>query len=183
MAQNPNRRRVLVETKRPGNPGVRRYQQQPRETIVATAMIAAAALATLAALLLTSRPYDPMNSSIAPQTSVPSAPLLTDTSPKPSPSTTATPAAKPTPAETPEASGETTPPDDGEIKSQIERAFSSDPTLADADITVVVENGRVTLAGSVESIELKQKAQRLARSVKGVLAINDQLVVRQVTPQ
>src|SRR5215475_9642863 len=96
MSKEPNRRRVVVETRRPGKGGVRRDKQQPREAIAATAIILAAALATLAALLITSRPYDPMNSTIAPQTSVPPVPLTSDASPRPSASTTPTPAARPT---------------------------------------------------------------------------------------
>ena len=182
MSQNPNRRHVVVEAGRPRNVNVRSYQHRPREIVVAGVIIAAAALATLAALLITSRPYDPMNSSIAPQTSVTPAPLVSEASPKPSPSTAATPAERAAEAESPVTGGETAPPDDAEIKSQVEQMFSADPALSGADITTIVENGRVTLVGSVDSTDAKQRAQRIIRAIKGVVAINDQLSVRQVTP-
>ena len=181
MSQNQSRRRVVVNTQ-PAS--THKYRNEPREAVVALALIVAAALATFTALLITSRPYDPMNSTIAPQESVPPAPIAIQASPKPSPSITPSPAERQKQAEgSPAPGGETGPPDDTEIKAAIERAFASDATLSNADVSALIENGRVTLVGSVESAEVKQRAEKAVRSIKGVTAINNQLLVTQATPQ
>jgi len=46
----------------------------------------------------------------------------------------------------------------------------------------VVESGRVMIAGSVRSAELKQRVERAVKSVKGVLGVDPQLVVTEATP-
>ena len=59
------RNRIVIETPathyRGARPIGRQARPGAREGIVALTMIGAAALATFVALLLTSRPYDPMN--------------------------------------------------------------------------------------------------------------------------
>jgi hypothetical protein len=181
--QRPSR--LVVSTGRPKTIRSAPSRQQPRESIVAIAVILAAALATFAALLITSRPYDPMNSTIAPQANVPPAPIPMGASPKASPTVAASPAEVEKPrAEQPQpASAETSQVDDAEVKSDIEQVFASDPALANVDVNVIVEHGRVTLSGAVNSAEIKQKAERAVRSVKGVTGVNNQLVIIQTTPE
>ena len=181
MASNQRPSRVVVPTQRPKTVKRASYRNQPREGVVALAVIGAAALATFATLLITSRPYDPMNSTIAPQETVPPAPMQITSSPNPTPTGTSSPAERQTPA--PEQSPDTPTPNDAEIKAEIERVLASDAALSSLDVNAIVESGKVTLSGAVDSAELKQKAERAIRSIKGVISINNQLVVTQATPQ
>ena len=47
-----------------------------------------------------------------------------------------------------------------------------------ARVNVTVRNGVVTLAGTVDSSELKDRAMQLAQRVEGVRSVSDQLVVK-----
>jgi hypothetical protein len=149
---------------------------------VALSVIIAAALGTFAALFITSRPYDPMTSTLEAQQTIPQGPLsLASPSPKPSvsPSASATPSASAGES----AGGETNAPtpDDATIQAQIEKALA-DSGLSQLDVSTMVEGGHVTIVGSVHSTELKQRVERLVRSVKGVTAIDNQLVILEPTP-
>ena len=101
-------------------------------------------------------------------------------SPKPSPSISQQSAEQsPTPAgETTGAAGF----DDAGIQSQIERTLAADPTLAKLDVSTLVEGGRVTLVGSVSSADLKGRVEKAVSSVKGVVSVDNQLVVTEATP-
>ena len=147
----------------------------------AISIIGAAGLATFLALFLTSRPFDPANASLGPQQSVPVGPSLT-----PSPKTSASPTPTPTQAVTqtsPAApGGETAPQDDAAIQSRIDKVFAADPILQATDVSTLVENGRVTIVGSVRSAELKQKVERTIRALPGVTGIDNQLVIAEGTP-
>ena len=147
-------------------------------------LLTSPALATFLALFITSRPYDPATSSLAPQQTVPFGPGYTP-SPKASPSTSATPPAKPSIESTPAASVEETPdtrPDDASIQSHIDAALAADPGLAKMDVSTLVENGKVTIVGSVRSIEMKQRVEKAIRAIKGVTNVDNQLVVHDATP-
>jgi hypothetical protein len=182
-----NRRRVVITTsgehaRRVVRPrGVRRAG--PREWVVALVVIGAAGLATFLALFLTSRPYDPMNSTVQPQQSVPAGQLQLQPTPTPSPSQA--PSANPTAGFSPEPSREpaTPPPADATIQQEIEQALHSDAALTELDISTIVEAGRVTIIGSVRSSDLKQRVARIVRGIKGVTAVDNQLVVIEATPQ
>jgi hypothetical protein len=152
---------------------------------VALSVIGAAALATFIALFLTSRPYDPMNSTLAPVQTVPAGSLALQPSPKPS--STISPSPQPNQAAgvapSPGPAGDTaTVPDDAGIQSQIERTLASDPTLSKLDVSTLVEVGKVTVVGSVRSTDLKQRVEKVLRSVKGVTSVDNQLVVTEATP-
>ena len=183
------RRRVVVETRPPQTRAARNrsYRRQPREGMVAVAVIAAAALAAFLALFITSRPYDPMNSTVAPLQAVPSAPLAMEASPKPSQTTTPSPEQKPaaSPEQTSEPAGETARsimPDDTAIQTEIEKTIAADDTLTKLDVSTIVENGKVTVVGSVRSADLKQRVEKAVRSVKGVVSVNNQLAIMETTP-
>ena len=161
-----------------------RTQPQSHELIVALSVIAAAAFATFLALFLTSRPYDPMNSTFNAQTSAPAGGIVLQATP--TPSTSPTPAtAQATPSIPAEAAGETASatPDDATIQAQIEKRLRSDAALSEADVSTIVEGGHVTVVGSVRSSELKQRIERTIRGVNGVTGIDNQLVVIEATPQ
>jgi len=150
------------------------------EALVAVSVIGAAALATFLALFITSRPYDPTSSSLAPQQDVPPSALSLQPSPKPTPS--AQPSVSPTPASAAPAHplGETNAPllpDDAAVQREIERKLAQDTTLAGIDVSVIVEGGKVTLVGSVRSQDLKNRVERVVRFVKGVSSVDNQLIV------
>lgn len=161
-----------------------RGPQRNVEVWGAISVIAAAALATFLALFLTSRPYDPMSTSFQPQQTVPAGSNFTPT-PKATVTLTPTPLnqlATPTPL--PIGGGETSaaPTDDASIQANIERALAADPALSGLDVSTLVENGKVTIVGSVKLSEAKQRVERTIRNVKGVLAVDNQLVISESTP-
>jgi hypothetical protein len=181
--ESQRRNRVVIPTSsKQYRRGARYPQQRPREGIVAISVIAAATLATFAALFLTSRPFDPMNSTFDAQRGVPQGPLAMQ-SPKASPTPTPEFQNTATP-ETSEPAGEAAspPPDDAGIQAQIEKSLSSDAALDQLDVSTIVEGGKVTIVGSVRSAELRQRVERVVRSVKGVTAIDNQLVILEATP-
>jgi hypothetical protein len=189
MSDHAKRRnRIVIETptarqQRGARPTGRQPRPGRREGIVALTVIGAAALATFVALFLTSRPYDPMNSTLAPVQTVPAGSLATQPSPKPSPAISPSPKQnQPATAQlSPAPAGETAT-DDAGIQSQIERMLTSDPTLSKLDVSTLVEGGKVTIVGSVRSTDLKQRVERALRSVKGVASVDNQLVVTEATP-
>ena len=181
-----NRNRIVIKAptgSRRGQTHNRRSAPKTRESLLAISVIAAAALATFIALFLTSRPFDPMNSTVLPQQSVPQGPAMVQPSPKPSSSTSPQqkPAAEqsPTPAsETTDAAGS----DDAAIQSKIERMLAADPTLSKLDVSTLVKDGKVTVVGSVSSAELKSRVEKAVGSVRGVVSVDNQLVVTEATP-
>ena len=180
------RSRIVVDTSRRTQTNGRRPIRTPArnpEPWIAISIIIAAALATFLALFITSRTFDPGTASFGPQQVVPAGPLLSP-SPRQSPTTSPTPPAKPSGPASPVPSGEASPPvDDASIQSHIESALGADPALAKLDVSTLVENGKVTIVGSVRSAELKQRVERTIKSLKGVLAVDNQLVVNESTPQ
>lgn len=65
------------------------------------------------------------------------------------------------------------------LEAQIHNALNNEQTLADHRIEVNVEEGRVTLSGTVMSEEQKQKAQTIAGAVVGVTDVVNQIEVEQ----
>ncbi len=156
------------------------------ELWIAISIIVAAALATFLALFITSRPFDPETSSLAPQQTVPSGPL-TSPSAKPSPTVSPTPQTRPSVQQSPTVSGgeiasPVDPVDDASIQSRIDSALANDVALAKLDVSTLVENGKVTVVGSVRSAELKQRVERTIKALKGVTSVDNQLVVNDATP-
>jgi hypothetical protein len=186
---NRSRKRIVIETPSARQRGSRPVGRQPstgaREGIVALSVIGAAALATFIALFLTSRPYDPMNSTLAPGQAVPAGSIGMGPSPKPSPTTSPSPqqnaAASGTPSPAP-AVETATAPDDAGIQFQIDRTLTADPVLSKLDVSTLVEGGKVTMVGSVRSADLKQRVEKTVRSIKGVVSVDNQLVVTEATP-
>lgn len=188
----PQGNRIDVETaparrNRTAHPYGRRSEPRGREAVVAFSVIAAAALATSLALFITSRPYDPMNSTVDPDQAVPQGPITMQSSPKPSPTATASsrPEEPSTAEQAPEPAGQPSGPaipDDAAIQSEIEKVIAADAALADLDVSTIVEGGKVTMVGSVKSPELKLRVEKAVRSVKGVVSVNNQLVITQATP-
>jgi len=179
-----SRSRIVVETSsRPHARAPKRRAQRSPEIWVAISVIIAAALATFVALYLTSSPFDPMNASIGPEQVVPAGPSFTP-SPRPSVSMTPPPVILNGTSSPSLGGGEASPItlDDATIQSNIEKALAADSTLSGLDVSTLVENGRITVVGSVKSADLKQRVERTVRSLKGVSSVDNQLVVTEATP-
>lgn len=105
------------------------------------------------------------------------APPMTTTAPPPVIIT------QPAPATTTTTAPATVPPtatsgaDDVTLQSNIDRIFLEDTTVAGATIDASVANGKVTLTGTVDSPSIKQRAERLARGVKGVSSVENRITV------
>src|SRR5947209_17041198 len=67
--------------------------------------------------------------------------------------------------------------DDASLQTKLDKAFAADPDVSAANIDATVVNGRVTLVGTVGSDAVKQRAERLAYQVKGVLGVDNKIVV------
>ncbi|MFP4308980.1 MAG: BON domain-containing protein [Desulfococcaceae bacterium] len=67
---------------------------------------------------------------------------------------------------------------DRDIFNRINAALAEDPAVEAADVTPAVETGEVTLAGTVNSRAEKRIAGRLARGVKGVQRVANELSIR-----
>jgi hypothetical protein len=66
---------------------------------------------------------------------------------------------------------------DADVESSVNKALLDDSQLGTLGISVIVVNGRATLNGNVNSADLKARAERLARSVRGVSGIDNKIVV------
>jgi hyperosmotically inducible protein len=109
----------------------------------------------------------------APQT-VP-APVIIQAPPTTDPATAAPPASTAPPAAPPAN-------DDATLQTKIEKAFADDSAVSTAVIDTAVVNGRVRLSGTVNSDAVRQRAERLAYAVKGVLGVDNKIVVSAGTP-
>ena len=67
--------------------------------------------------------------------------------------------------------------DDVSIGTQIKAGLASDPELSALKINVDTTQGNVRLKGEVKSMALRRKAEDLARKVKGVKSVDNQLVI------
>ena len=66
---------------------------------------------------------------------------------------------------------------DGELIDQVRVKLANDPDVGGNKIDVDAHNGAVTLMGKVKSEKQRAKAEKIAKKVKGVSSINNQLVV------
>lgn len=98
------------------------------------------------------------------------------------PPTTSEPttAAPPSSTTAPPASAGTSASDDLALQQKVDKLFGDDRDVSAANIFATVASGRVQLTGTAPSEALKQKAERLAASVKGVLGVDNRITV---TPQ
>jgi hypothetical protein len=96
----------------------------------------------------------------------------------------APPAAGTTATTTAPPSATTAPPahDDASLQLKVDDAFKNDPQIAAANIDATVVNGRVKLSGTASSDALKQHAESVAYKIKGVLGVDNKLVVSRSTP-
>jgi hypothetical protein len=67
--------------------------------------------------------------------------------------------------------------DDAALTAQVKSALQSEPALRSQAIEVDSRNATVTLTGAVDSAASKARANELAASVNGVVAVVDQLTI------
>ena len=68
-------------------------------------------------------------------------------------------------------------PSDDEIFDRVRIKLAGDPDVKGNQLTVEVKDGVVTLRGKVESERAKNKASKLARKVKGVKNVVNELTI------
>ena len=81
------------------------------------------------------------------------------------------------PAATSEAASRPGGTDDSAIQSAIDKKMMEDATLSTAAVTATVSGGKVTLIGTAETRIIKDQAERLVKSIKGVKSVDNQIVV------
>jgi hyperosmotically inducible protein len=68
--------------------------------------------------------------------------------------------------------------DDAAITAKVNAGLATDKDLSAIRIDVDTQNGVVTLSGPAPSATAKQRASEIARGVKGVNSVNNQLTVK-----
>lgn len=68
--------------------------------------------------------------------------------------------------------------DDATITSKVNAALAADKDLSAVKIDVDTKDGVVTLTGPAPTAEAASKATKLAKDVKGVTSVNNQLTVK-----
>ena len=66
---------------------------------------------------------------------------------------------------------------DGEVIDQVRVKLANDPDVGGNKIDVDSHDGAVTLTGKVKTDKQKAKAEKIAKKVKGVVSVVNQLVV------
>ncbi len=69
--------------------------------------------------------------------------------------------------------------DDAMITTKINSALLTDSRIRSMDITVTTFKGIVQLSGFVDSKGVADRAVQISRTIKGVKAVNNSLVVKQ----
>jgi len=68
--------------------------------------------------------------------------------------------------------------DDAAITAKVNASLAADKDLSAIKIDVDTQNGVVTLSGPAPSATARERASEIARSVKGVNSVNNQLTVK-----
>jgi hyperosmotically inducible protein len=64
---------------------------------------------------------------------------------------------------------------DDRIYDDVRRRLADDPEVKGAAIEVTITNGAITLKGRVHDEKAREKATRIAKKVKGVTTVDNQL--------
>ena len=67
--------------------------------------------------------------------------------------------------------------DDATITAQVSAGLAKDPDLSAVKINVDTKNGAVTLNGPAPNLAAKDRAQTIAKSIKGVTSVTNLLVI------
>lgn len=69
--------------------------------------------------------------------------------------------------------------DDTALTTRVKSKFAADPTVSAMSISVETMKGTVQLSGFAKSYEEKAMAEKLARETSGVVAVRNDIAVRQ----
>ncbi len=189
VVETPTARREVVETQRVRVPERSGYSTG----VVAAVAIAAIAVTALLFLFLTNRGEDETANTNIRVTTAPTplptqpTPIIIQQAPPPvmtqpapvvitPPVTSSAPVASTLPTTTP-APAPSNPNDDATVQANLGRKFFDDAELATTDVTATVISGKALLRGAVNNAELKRRAERVARTVKGVRGVENKIVV------
>jgi hyperosmotically inducible protein len=67
--------------------------------------------------------------------------------------------------------------DDDRIYDEIRRRLANDVTVKGAGLDVTVKSGAVTLRGKVHTDKAREKAEQIAKKVKGVVSVDNKLTL------
>lgn len=67
--------------------------------------------------------------------------------------------------------------DDVTIGTKLKAALAADPELSALKINVDTTQGNVRLRGEVKTLELRRKAEAMARNINGVKSVENNLIV------
>ena len=67
--------------------------------------------------------------------------------------------------------------DDVATQARIDKRIADDPTLANLGVLVSVIDGKATIMGTVKSDVIKSQVEQTVREIKGVKAVDNQLIV------
>lgn len=67
--------------------------------------------------------------------------------------------------------------DDAKIVTELKAKFAADPDLSALKINIDSTQGFVRLKGEVKTFAIRQKADAMARAVKGVKSVDNQLLI------
>jgi osmotically-inducible protein OsmY len=65
--------------------------------------------------------------------------------------------------------------DDGRIHDEVLAKLANDTDVRGGGFEVIVKNGAVIIRGQVHTDKAKEKAEKLAKKVKGVVSVDNQL--------
>jgi osmotically-inducible protein OsmY len=68
-------------------------------------------------------------------------------------------------------------PTDDRIYDEVRRRLANDVDVKGAGIDVMVKNGAVTMRGKVHAEKAREKAERIAKKVKGVASVKNELKI------
>jgi hypothetical protein len=188
VVETPAARREVVETRSAYAAPERRGVSTGVVAIVAIAAVVLTAIVAWALTRPSEEPVTTTTTSRAATQPPPTTQVVTVPVPQQQPvvvppattTTTAQPVIVPVPSTTASTTPSTTESssgtDDSTVQSNIEKKFSDDPKVAALGITVSVAGGKVTLIGTVDSREMKNRVERMAR-IKGVKSVDNQIIV------
>lgn len=68
--------------------------------------------------------------------------------------------------------------DDAWITAKVKSQLLSSPEVSGLNVNVTTYRGQVQLSGYVSSVEQRQQAEQIARSVEGVKSVSNDLIVK-----
>lgn len=148
--------------------------------IDAAIVIGTIVLTTLFLLLISGQLHDTTAGNLIARSPAPALDTIVNTQPAPTqsvpgPASPTPPASRPT--ATPSSVEEISAADDTTIQAAVDKKIQDNPELSAYVLTIAVSDGKVTLDGTLPSRELKEKLEKLVKTVSGVKQVDNQVAV------